>query len=321
MINNSVVKYLGRFIISAVLIGFFLHNIDTQALIAIFQRLSWALMLLALALVVFTRMFIYYRMKLLLEAGGDRIPYAELVKVGWMGDFGTFFVPGLLGSDLMRIYILQHYLSDVTRAASAIIYERFIGLASLGLVVFLSILWCHDFFVRLGLYIPVLLVCLALLGALLAFFLFPDTILRISGKIFKDSSKPGRKLQTIVNSIMAYANYKVLFSKAFLICLLTQVMRVLVCYVITRGIGVSVDMKYFFLFVPIIFFILMAPVSVGGFGVREGASVFLFSYVGVSQADAFMMALLTSFVIVFYSLPGGFFFITRGLLKRETEKA
>jgi len=321
LIKNGVVKYLGRFIISAALIGFFLHNLDAEALIVILQRLSWALMLLALALVVFTRMFIYYRMKMLLEAEGDHIPYAELVKVGWIGDFGTFFVPGLLGSDLMRIYILQHYLNDVTRAASAIIYERFIGLASLGLIVFFSILWCHDFFVRLGLYIPVLIVCLSLLGLLFVFFLFPGAILWVSEKLFKDSSKIGRKLRAIVNAIMAYTNYKMLFSKAFLICLLTQVMRVLVCYVITRGIGVSVDMKYFFLFVPIIFFILMAPISVGGIGVREGASVFLFSYVGVSQADAFMMALLTNCVIVFYSLPGGFLFVTRGLLKRDIQGA
>jgi len=96
-----------------------------------------------------------------------------------------------------------------------------------------------------------------------------------------------------------------------------QILRVLLSYYVARAIGIDVSINYFFLFIPIIFLILMIPISIGGFGIREGASVLLFASVGVNQADAFMMGLLTSFVIMLYSIPGGLLFVFGGLIKKN----
>lgn len=315
--DSNLWAYIVRLIISGALIAFFLKGIDAQALSSVFGRISWGLIFMALGLIVCVRMVIYFRMKLLLEVWGDKIPYKELVKVGLMGDFGNVFMPGSLGSDLFRIYILQRYLRDVTRAASAVIYERFIGLISLAFIVFLSVIWAREILMEIGIYGLLSSLCIVLAIILFAFFIFPNTILAVFNSVFRMRNRIGRKIRLIAETIMHYSLHKSLFISVFAICIATQIMRILVTFVVASAIGVSVDIQYFFLIVPIIIFVLMIPVSVGGLGVREGASVFLFSFVGVGQADAFMMALLTNLLIMFYSLPGGVLFIMRQEKKQD----
>lgn len=315
--NSNLSAYIVRLIISGALIAFFLSGIDEKALMAVFDRISWGLILMAFGLIVCLRMVIYCRMKLLLEVGGDKIPYKELVKVGLMGDFGNVFMPGSLGSDLFRIYILQRYLRDVTRAASAVIYERFIGLVSLAFIVFVSVIWARKILTEIGIYGLLCSLCIVLAIILFAFFIFPNTILTVFNSVFRMKNRIGHKIRLIAEAIMHYSLHKSLFFSVFAISIATQIMRILVTFLVACAIGVSVDIQYFFLLVPIIIFVLMIPVSVGGLGVREGASVFLFSFVGVGQADAFMMALLTNLLLMFYSLPGGVLFIMRGEKKQD----
>ena len=47
------------------------------------------------------------------------------------------------------------------------------------------------------------------------------------------------------------------------------------------------------------------PISIGGFGVREGSYVVLLSYAGVNSTDAALLSLLTAAAFAIASLPGG----------------
>jgi hypothetical protein len=47
------------------------------------------------------------------------------------------------------------------------------------------------------------------------------------------------------------------------------------------------------------------PISVGGFGVREGSFVALLAEAGVSSSDATLLSLLSAAAMALASLPGG----------------
>jgi uncharacterized membrane protein YbhN (UPF0104 family) len=81
------------------------------------------------------------------------------------------------------------------------------------------------------------------------------------------------------------------------------------------GLAVSIDLPiwYYFLFVPIISVLLLVP-SVGGLGIREGATVFLFSQIeGVSRPQALALALAYDITMVVIGLIGAIVYLIQGV--------
>jgi uncharacterized membrane protein YbhN (UPF0104 family) len=63
--------------------------------------------------------------------------------------------------------------------------------------------------------------------------------------------------------------------------------------------------------IPIISALQMLPVSISGFGVREGAYVFFFSAYGVSSTEAIAASLAFWILVALVSLSGGAIFALR----------
>jgi hypothetical protein len=61
----------------------------------------------------------------------------------------------------------------------------------------------------------------------------------------------------------------------------------------------------------------MVP-SVGGLGIREGATVFLFTRVGVGEAQALALALAYDLTLLIIGLIGGITYLVQGM--REASK-
>jgi hypothetical protein len=57
--------------------------------------------------------------------------------------------------------------------------------------------------------------------------------------------------------------------------------------------------------VPLVLIATALPVSIGGFGVREGSYVALLADAGVSSGDATLLSLLSAAAMALASLPGG----------------
>jgi uncharacterized membrane protein YbhN (UPF0104 family) len=79
-----------------------------------------------------------------------------------------------------------------------------------------------------------------------------------------------------------------------------------------QSVGVDISIWYFFLFIPIISVLLMVP-SVGGLGIREGATVLLFTRVGVNEAQALALALVYDFALLIIGLIGGTIYLIQGM--------
>jgi uncharacterized membrane protein YbhN (UPF0104 family) len=87
---------------------------------------------------------------------------------------------------------------------------------------------------------------------------------------------------------------------------------ILVYYLLGMSVGVDLSIGYYLLFVPVISVLLVVP-SVGGLGIREGATVLLFSRVGVSETQALALALAYDVLLVASALIGGIIYIRQGV--------
>jgi hypothetical protein len=83
------------------------------------------------------------------------------------------------------------------------------------------------------------------------------------------------------------------------------VVATLVWYAVALALGLDIPLIYFFLFNPLIAFVLMLPISFNGLGPKEATAVFFFGLVGVPSEAAFALSLIFHAVVVLTSLPGG----------------
>jgi uncharacterized protein (TIRG00374 family) len=83
------------------------------------------------------------------------------------------------------------------------------------------------------------------------------------------------------------------------------VVTTFVWYFVARALGADVPLFYFFLFGPLIVFVLLIPISFNGLGPKEATAVFFFGLVGMPAEIALAMSLIFHLIVVLTSLPGG----------------
>jgi Lysylphosphatidylglycerol synthase TM region len=115
-----------------------------------------------------------------------------------------------------------------------------------------------------------------------------------------------------VRAALAACLTRSVLAKTLLIGLGFQGLVYLAAWLVARAI--SVDLPFSVLgtvFAPVLI-LATAPVSIGGFGVREGSFVFLLAYAGVGASDATLFSLLSATAFALASLPGALVLLSRG---------
>ena len=107
-----------------------------------------------------------------------------------------------------------------------------------------------------------------------------------------DASHPAVLLKTSVVTIGVHV-----FSMLSIVC-------------VGRGLGIHASIVDYFLYLPIINSVTAIPITVSGFGVREGMYVAMFNRVGVPGAAALAMSLLGYLATLFWSVVGAGFYLT-----------
>jgi hypothetical protein len=80
--------------------------------------------------------------------------------------------------------------------------------------------------------------------------------------------------------------------KAFLLSLIIQALLIVMIATVALGIGQQLSFAELFVFVPIIMTVMIIPLSISGFGVREGAFVVLFGFTGIPPSISVSISFL-----------------------------
>lgn len=77
------------------------------------------------------------------------------------------------------------------------------------------------------------------------------------------------------------------------------------------AVGVAIPIAHALALIPLILIMMLIPVSVSGWGLREGASALLFPVIGFSAAEGFAASVAFGLVLIVIALPGLFFLRAR----------
>jgi len=266
---------------------------------------------LAIALVLYQVGIVVraYRWQALLRAHGVEAPIARLTHLYYVGTFFNSFLPSGFGGDVVRMVELAQYGADGPLAISTVLVDRIMGL----IVLFAMALVALPFSWQL---VPpavslALLALIAVLGVAIGLFLNRPLVEGLSRRV-----RPLGKLMAHPKVAALYGSFhhydRKALGRAGAASLVFNLSLIVVQIYLGRAVGVFLSPGYFFLFVPIISSLLTLPISIGGFGVREGGYVVLFGQAGVAAPQAVAMSLLFYAVNAVTGLVGGALYLIQG---------
>jgi uncharacterized protein (TIRG00374 family) len=245
---------------------------------------------------------------ILLRAQGISVPFRAVLSYTYVGFFFNNFLPANVGGDVMRGYGLARYTEQGAEAAVSVVVDRIVGLMA-----FMSSAVAAALVTEFVMHSPNLkgIEVAAIIGLVVIAVGFAVILSRrvraLVGRLF--SLKLLAPFAPIYGRLSAALNaYRRSYGPlalAFGTSLLTLVLTNFTDYLIVQSLGGGIPLIYIFLFNPIIAFVLLVPISVGGLGVTQAVYPFFYGLVGVPGSLAFTVSLLKQLIIYVTSLVGG----------------
>lgn len=250
-----------------------------------------------------------YRWGSLVWALGVEVSWWRLVGLNFVGAFFSLFLPTGVGGDAVRMYELTRDKGKTAAAISSVLVDRFLGLFVLFAIALLALASSYELVPpEVRIFIAALFVG-SLIGAAL---LLQRTWIEAWGRRLGLDRLLGRFriLRELYDSIHLYGARALLRSTA--VSVVWNLILILGYYLLGLAVGIELSLGIYFLLVPIISALLVVP-SIGGLGIREGATVFLLKQVGVDESQALALALAYDLTLLIGALVGAVLYILQGM--------
>jgi hypothetical protein len=302
-------KYLAlalKLVLSGGLIWYIFRRIDFSSAWATLLSIPPAAVLAALAILLAQMALSVLRLQELLRQLGRPCRFLPLLDVGWIGAFFSQTLISVVGGDAMRVWRMVRFRIPVSIATQSVLLDRIAGFGGIVAVLLATIPFLVPRLQSIEMEIGLLLIGAGVLGALATVFVLrrlPERLTRhraVAALVGFTSrglyiARSGRGAAHVVG-----------------LSVLIQLANVLVLYILARGLGLGLGFWIFLVFMPVVLFLSMLPISVAGWGVREGAMVGALAVLGVPAHQSLALSILFGLALVFISLPGGLlWFVSR----------
>jgi uncharacterized protein (TIRG00374 family) len=301
--------FLGKLVVSAALLTILFWRVDRPTVLRTVQALPLKVFLGCALLYTLGYLISTFRWQRLLLAEGIRLPLWRLTLVYFEAAFFNLFLPTLIGGDIVRGYTIYRMTQGHNASIPSILVDRLSGFAALVGIALIALGLAFRQ-LRDPLVAVMILAVAAAFSVVIAVLLHDRMKERATGLLrIVRLTRFQAKLQGMVEALQRYRGHRRALGQAIALSVLLQALIIVTYYLIGAGLNLGVPIFHFFLYVPLITFVAMLPVSVAGLGVREGSAVYFFAKVGVDAATALSMSLVWFSLTLVVSGLGGLAFL------------
>jgi uncharacterized membrane protein YbhN (UPF0104 family) len=277
--------------------AYVLTRVSPGDLLAIIRRVHPGLLGAAVVLYLLGQALSAFRWSILARAVGLERRLVDYMRFYAIGMFFNLFGPSTLGGDAIRVMYLGRGRRRML-AAGSVLFDRLSGLVMLVALAAVAQLVYHPRLPR-ALAATVSSAGLMLLAGWIALprlvrFLPPEHGIR----------------RTVEAELAPFWRDGSLLASTAALSLVFHVSQVAVQYLLGLATGVTLPFWYCLVFHPLVAVATALPVSLGGFGVREGGYVLLLGRIGIAPSAAVALSLLWFAVTAVAGLLGGLVFVT-----------
>jgi uncharacterized membrane protein YbhN (UPF0104 family) len=280
-------------------------EIDLREVSRVFVRVDLLSVVLAVLVITGQASAGAYRWQRLMRLKEVHVLFGHSLRFFWLGLFFNQLLPSSVGGDAVRGYCAARESHSLRGATLSVILDRVLGLV--GLIVVIT----GASFFAFGLMqsndvMQAVFLALLMAGAGLGAIFFLDVLLaRFSGWRF---------LGALVDLAVDARNLFVSRNGWGLILLscFIHVLSVFSVFVLADGLGVAVTLQALFVVVPVAMLLATIPISIAGWGIREGVMVAGLGQIGIPSEEALALSILYGLSLLVVAMPGVFFWRFRG---------
>lgn len=297
---RSRVRWPLRVFVSGSILAYIVFDVDWNDLVRAITGVRVSLLALAAVIYLLGQALSALKWSLLGRAIGFDRPLLDYLRFYFMGMFFNLFGPSTLGGDLVR----SLYLSDGKRRGVSLhltLFDRVSGLVvlmAMGAVAAL-VFPRHDFPTAL-----LVGVVGAGFGLVIGWWLCPHVVRFL----------PARNLvrRHVEQDLAPLWRDHRLLARVVVVSGAFHLSQVAVQFVLARAAGIALPWSYLLVVHPLLSVMMALPLSIGGFGVREGGYLYFLTRIDVDDSIAVAMSLSWWAVTVVSALLGGLLFASTG---------
>lgn len=304
---NLLASRWTRYAISAALLAIVVWVADWHAIWNELRAVDTRWVAVVAGFALLDRVVLTYRWELLLVIRGVRLGFWRLFRVQLAANFLGSFLPSSLGVDAIRIAALLRSGLPATEVIATTLVDR------ASIVVATLLFGSATILALAGTRLPgdlswvvlvttgvAMAVCIAALQPRVRRWATAALVPRLPLRVRE-------RVTEIARATLAYRHEPVRLLWVAAVTLGLLLVRLLFAKALTLACGVDVPFTDLLLVIPILWILVMLPITVGGIGLQDAGYVGLMGLLGVPAAVAVSMSIIEHVVSRLVSLPGALF--------------
>lgn len=291
-----------KLVVSGGILAAALSRVDFAQVGEAIGRLAVGLYAAAIAALAAATVLAALRWALLTRRLAARIGPADGVGIYLTASFVGQVLPSTLGVDAVRAWLASRKYKPFTQVVSGVMADRAFGMLGLGVLILLGaprLLFMGDIAIGEA---AALAAGLLFVGAIAGFFVLRWFVrANVTGTL--------ARLQEAAKSLLLAAA-SVEGAIGLALSVVVHALITLCVIMIAAGLAAPVSLLDGFTLIPAAMLIATIPVSINGWGLREGAMIACLGLAGVSASDAFVVSVLFGIGQFLVALPGAIYWLT-----------
>ncbi len=295
-VNKTTVNYAVKLAITGILLLFIFRHVNNGSTTTAITDVPPLNLLAALLLQIASISLGATRWYLIMSKIGFSHSWSFYVKSYFKGTFFNQGLPTSIGGDGLRIIDCSRGEDSAEEAFFGIFIDRIIGLAGLLLLNITALLFNHALLPP-RVYYPLLIILSGLaMGLILLFFLRKFRFFA-TGKYLGFLGRLSERYFQVYSSIPS-------ISLQLGLSILIHLFAMTAFFMIGKGVGMDFPLQVYLALVPPVILLTILPISLAGWGVREGALIGFFLLIGADKSQVLTFSILYGLISLAGSLPG-----------------
>lgn len=286
-----------RIIITLVILTLIFRNIDIKSVTQTILGADIGFLLLALLFQLGSTLLAgirYGRVMLKLNFG---LSYPFYIKSYFKGSFFNQGLPTSIGGDAVRVLdVATHSGGRKRDAFIGVFIDRILGLAGLLILNLAANYFLPDLLPKNLFWTINAIVLSGFIGFVLFIYVHHIEQLNIN-RLFAYILRASEQLNKVLHNLRAMSFH-------MFIGVVIHLFSIINIYFIAQSVGLEYSLLTIAVIVPPIVLLTLIPISLAGWGIREGAMVGLFGLIAGSNTSILSMSILYGIILIIASLPG-----------------
>ncbi len=285
-----------RLLVTLLILWLIFRSIDIVSVLSVIKQVNLPLLGLAILFQLLSTLLAGYRWYLVMHQLQFGKHAGFYIRSYFKGSFFNQGLPTSIGGDAIRVIDVAATGFRKRDAFKGVFIDRILGLVGLLLLNLFANALQPDLLPRGLFYTLNLLVLGGVMGFVALNFIHHLRWFnqwRISRFLLTISSQMQSVMRGFKNSSMQLS-----------LSIVIHILSMINIFLIGRSVGLDYDFITFTIIVPPVILLTLVPISLAGWGVREGAMIGLFTLVGADKSIILSMSILYGIILVLASLPG-----------------